>query len=863
MVAHEAHEGVGTHARAPADGQTLDIVLYSSLTDTAAQARKVSWLELREWLSTHQERATKGGSLWSAVRLLDGKATRANDNVDAVTGVVFDYDHCAPQWGLLDGLEYIAYTTPSHHADDPDCKRPDCPHWRVVILLSAEVAGTGWEAFWQRATFWLAPNVDESCKDSSRAYYPAICKPGAVRETRRGEGVPLDPESLPAVPDEDLFQHPPKGFVFTATDEPGERPGDRFTRETDWAEILEPAGGALVATVGETRRWRRPDKRNGWSATSGGGGHDVLYMFSSNWAPFKPRTSYTKFRAYSMLEYSGDDKAAARALAKRYGMDKQTEATVEDDGRQTGHHHAPGSPGANGVHAAEETARGLPEIDANELDLRIITRQAWEAVKLANGREPFLYRHGGIASRIEPDDQGRPVLRELTPDRVRHELARAAEFYITKISTTKDAAGNEKQARSRKVVLPPTHVARDMLATKDPPLPVVTRITEMPTFAPDGTLQATRGYHAAGKVYCALPRGFTLPPIPSQPSAEDLARAKTLILEEVMGEFPFVDQADRANAAGLSLLPYVRDMIPDPTPGHMVEGPIPGSGKGLLVHALLRPSCGRGVGAIAQAKDDDEWRKRITSMLRDGHSAILLDNLNRPLDSGALAMALTIPDWTDRVLGKTETVRIPVRCTWVATANNPTMSTEIARRFIRIRMDPRVDRPWEREGFKHQELLAWVDDHRAELVWASLVLVQAWIAAGRPKFSGRPLGSYEQWSRVIGGILEHAEIPGFLGNLSEFYEQADLEGAVWRDLVGAWWEKHHENEVGVADLFLIALGTEGLDLAGKTERAQKIAFGKALGKQRDRVIGEYRVVNVGTHNRAGRWRLLPTSGMFE
>jgi len=440
---------------------------------------------------------------------------------------------------------------------------------------------------------------------------------------------------------------------------------------------------------------------------------------------------------------------------------------------------------------------------------------------------------------------------------MRHELERAAEFILVKVRTVADDEGKMiGERKTAKVVLPPSHVARDMLATKDPPLPVITRIVETPAFAPDGTLQATRGYHPAGRVYCALPDGFSLPPIPMNPTAEELVRAKELILEEVMGDFPFVDQADRANAAGMSLLPYVRDLIPGPTPGHMFEGPTAGSGKGLLAHALLRPSCGRNIAAIAQAKDEDEWRKRITAMLRDAHPAILLDNLNRPLDSGALAMALTIPDWTDRLLGKTETVRIPVRCVWAATANNPTMSTEIARRFIRIRLDPRVDKPWEREDFRHPELLAWVDDHRAELVWANLVLVQAWLAAGRPTFSGRALGSYEQWAHTIGGILEHAEINGFLGNLSDFYEQADLEGAVWRAFVEAWWEKYKDAQVGATDLFSIAVQTEGLDLGRGSEHAQRIVFGKALTRRRDCVIGEYRVTNVGKEKRLTQWRLL-------
>jgi len=66
---------------------------------------------------------------------------------------------------------------------------------------------------------------------------------------------------------------------------------------------------------------------------------------------------------------------------------------------------------------------------------------------------------------------------------------------------------------------------------------------------------------------------------------------------------------------------------------------------------------------------------------------------------------------------------LPVRCVWATTANNPTMSTEIARRSIRIRLDPKVDRPWQRENFLHKDLRAYTTEHRGILIWACLVMI--------------------------------------------------------------------------------------------------------------------------------------------
>src|SRR5207244_824979 len=104
---------------------------------------------------------------------------------------------------------------------------------------------------------------------------------------------------------------------------------------------------------------------------------------------------------------------------------------------------------------------------------------------------------------------------------------------------------------------------------------------------------------------------------------------------------------------------------------------------------------------------------------------------------------------------------VPVRCGWAATGNDPTLSSEIARRAVRVRLDTGSDDPTSGRDFKIPDLLAWLRQRRAELVWACLVLTRAWIAKRRPQ-GDLVLASFESWSRVMGGILQVAGIPGFL-----------------------------------------------------------------------------------------------------
>jgi hypothetical protein len=271
---------------------------------------------------------------------------------------------------------------------------------------------------------------------------------------------------------------------------------------------------------------------------------------------------------------------------------------------------------------------------------------------------------------------------------------------------------------------------------------------------------------------------------------------------------------------------------------------------------------------MTEGRDEDEWRKRITAKLSGGSPFVLIDNLRRRLDSAAVSAGITSTTWEDRILGVSVMARLPVRCVWLATGNNPAVSTEIARRTVRIRLDAKLDRPWLRNGFRHANLRHWASEHRAELVWAALTMIRAWIVVGRP--AGKTtLGMFERWSEVMGGILHVAGVPGFLANLTEFYEESDAEGATWRAFLAAWWERFGENETTVKELWQIAADDACLHLGDKGEQSQRIVLGKMLAERRDRVfdldIGggpiRLRLERGDTYRRAYRWKLRAVPNM--
>jgi putative DNA primase/helicase len=308
-------------------------------------------------------------------------------------------------------------------------------------------------------------------------------------------------------------------------------------------------------------------------------------------------------------------------------------------------------------------------------------------------------------------------------------------------------------------------------------------------------------------------------------------------------DFPFVSHADKLNALAATLGPFVRSLIEGSTPLHLYEAPTPGTGKGLLADITAIPSTGRRAATITESRSEEEWRKRITAMLRNGAAVTLIDNISAPLGSPALSAALTSPLWQDRLLGQSELVSYPVRTTWLATGNNPAMSKEIARRTVRCRMDSGEEHPEDRNGFRHP-LPGWAYEHRAEIVWSLLTITQRWIVWGKQPWSGTPLGSLESWCRVVGGIFESCGLSDpdpksetrFLANLEVFRAEADEETVAWSAIARTWWDRFGEHDVSAIDLFEFAV--DHLDLGAGSKKSQEIKLGKDLGKQRDRRYGD-------------------------
>ena len=105
--------------------------------------------------------------------------------------------------------------------------------------------------------------------------------------------------------------------------------------------------------------------------------------------------------------------------------------------------------------------------------------------------------------------------------------------------------------------------------------------------------------------------------------------------------------------------------------------------------------------------------------------------------------------------------------------------------------------------------------------------------------------------------MQVAGIPGYLSNMAEHYEQADSEGAAWRDIVSLWAERYGAKEVGVAALYPLAEELSVLDLGTGGDKSRRTRFGTLLSRRRGMVIAGYRIASAGTRKRLSQYMLIP------
>jgi hypothetical protein len=363
-----------------------------------------------------------------------------------------------------------------------------------------------------------------------------------------------------------------------------------------------------------------------------------------------------------------------------------------------------------------------------------------EAAANALGRDLMLYQRGGVLVRITRDASPAahgvrrplgPRIEPLPPALLRERLAANARW-------VKENGSSDR---------PPGWCVSAVHARGDwPGVRHLEAVIEYPILRPDGTLLATPGFDAA--------TGLLLEPIgplPTPPDRPTLADARAALdeLSEVIADFPFAAPVHRSAWLAALLTPLARFAFIGPAPLFLADANVRAAGKGLLFDCISRIVTGERFTVATYTSDEDELRKRITSIVLAGDRLVMFDNLSGNFGNGTLDAALTATSWRDRLLGLNRMVAAPIYQTWYATGNNVAVAADTARRICHIRLESPLERPEERSDVRHRDLLGWVGANRGRLLAAALTILRGNCAAGRPDMQLPAWGSFEGWSRLV------------------------------------------------------------------------------------------------------------------
>ncbi|GMU56647.1 MAG: hypothetical protein AMXMBFR33_57930 [Candidatus Xenobia bacterium] len=502
--------------------------------------------------------------------------------------------------------------------------------------------------------------------------------------------------------------------------------------------------------------------------------------------------------------------------------------------------HAEGRPETVSVADFEGMLRApanLPRVLVNNRPVQDVARDALDALRRGPSAGRLFCSNRRIV-RVEEDD-GRPgycFVRHLDAAGLSSEIATAM------VPLTKGKKGIE-------IVPPPRWLTEHILArpSSEWGLPRLVQVSGVPVAVPPGRILDRPGYDDGTGIYYHPDPGLNLAPIPANPTDEELAAA-IAVIEDIFEDFPWTP-GSRTAALGAIAVPFVRPMIKGPLPLHYINAPGPGAGKTLLAEILIIVPTGyeRAGNLTAFKPNSEEMTKQLLGTLAECHAVNLCDNQEHPIDHPVLAAMLTSwPTYTDRKLGVSENLTVPNLGLWLFTGNNVAIAPDIRRRTVPICIDPEMEHPEERTGFRHPQLKLHVKSTRGQIVHAVLTWIAAWLSRGRPGSRLAPLGGFEEWSQVVGGLLELIERNDFLATRFRLGSQ-DPSTDELIAFLHAWKERFDSDPVTANALFGLVDGKR-VTLSSLSEKNPTASLGRLLGKQAGRVLDGLRIVAAGKDN---------------
>ncbi|GAA0720717.1 hypothetical protein Drose_06985 [Dactylosporangium roseum] len=395
-----------------------------------------------------------------------------------------------------------------------------------------------------------------------------------------------------------------------------------------------------------------------------------------------------------------------------------------------------------------------------------------------------------------------------------------------------------------------------------PGVPPLRGVIGAPVLRRDGTLLQQPGYDPATGLYLASK--VDLPPVPDQPTTQQVAEAREFLLTRFLRDFPWSSPADKANYVALLATPILRHYTRSLTPFALIDATMPASGKSILTAG---PGMLYGQRVMPWAYTEEELRKSITAVFAQQVGVVIWDNLaeGTVIDSANLALLVTAGVWSDRQLGSSRNVAAVNDRLWMATGNNLQVGGDMASRTVRVHLDPNMPRPEQRDqskfGIPHLDQWITIPANQMTVLSHLLVLVLDWTRNGAPRANTVSMRQFTPWAQALGGFLAHHGIGGFLTNAADV-RAIDEDETRWRAFLSCWHSLHSGQQMTAADLRRSGepdhfAGNEVDRWDGQfiTTHTGKLPNALALGRLLTGQVGRWRgdyVIRAGKNDRGDR-----------
>lgn len=498
-----------------------------------------------------------------------------------------------------------------------------------------------------------------------------------------------------------------------------------------------------------------------------------------------------------------------------------------------------------------------PEADQRIL-IKISTREGEvndQAVQALAIRDESLYQRepGRLVTVLDQED-GSLSIRALSIATLRDRMARAARWmkFLTTEKKWKDAH-------------PPDWSVAAVLDTGIwPGIRRLRGILECPAILSDGTILAENGYNEASGLY--LRPNVKLGSVPDQCDRGDAITAASY-LADLVSDFPFRKPSDQAAWVSLLLTSVGRYAIDGPCPAMAIMANIRGAGKTLLSDLVGCAVSGRPIPVQTYPDLEAELEKILVGIALAGTPIVCFDNVAGSFGCATLDKWLSTTRPMGRLLGVNETPDFRWSTIIIATMNNASITADTERRTVPIWLESQEEDPEERRDFKVPGIKRYVLKRRSEILAKAMIMLRAYIQAGKPAVGLVPMGGFEAWSELVRNACVWAGLDDPRGDKSD-RKSLDVEANLLRLLLAGWDQVDPERQgITVAEAIRevsesTPTGYDKYDklreamtlLDGFTKTGSKLV-GRRMGKLANRWIDGKRIIVASRSHGLIKWRI--------